>query len=219
MTYNYTSLVAAVAVESGASGTSFQNILPTLIMQAEGLIYRTPGLEFLSTIQVDATGTATPNNREFVLPTVFTVLQSVNRVDGNERPPLDKISREAMDAFYPRAIADSISDVPTKWAPLTDQTILLGPCPGFGVQLVCIGEVTPAPISAANPTTWLSLNLPDLLFAATMIAVTGWQQNFGQQADNPQMAVSWKSVYESLLPGALAQEMRRKYQATGGMAA
>jgi len=218
--YTYTSFKAALAVEAKAdpNGSAFNAILPTVIDQAEGLIYRTPGLEFLATIQTDSTGTTTPNSREFVLPRVFAVLQSVNRVAGNDRPPLTKISREAMDALYPRAVAVDVAAMPTKWAPLTDQTILLGPCPGGAVQLVCVGEVTPAPLSSGNPTTWLSTYLGDLFFAAAMIFMTGYQGNFGAQADNPQMAVSWKAIFETLLPGALGQEMRRKYASTGGMA-
>lgn len=213
MAYNYTTLVEALSIESKipATDASFAAALPTFIRQGEGLIYR--DIPFLSTIVTDTSGTLPANTRQFTLPREFKVLHSINRVDGNERPPLIKISREAMDMLWTRTISESASDVPRNWAPLTDQVVLFGPVAGASVQLVCIGEVTPEPISADNDETWVSLNLPDLLLAACMIGVTGYMRNWGSQADDPKMAVSWREVYERLLGPAKSDEMRRKFNA------
>lgn len=213
MSYTYDSFVEALSVESKipADDASLVAILPTVIMAAEGRIYRDLGL--LATIVSDATGSVTADSRQFVLPRHFVVLHSVNRVDGNERPPLVKVSREALDMLYPSTVSTDINDVPLKWAPLTDQVILVGPVPGATTQLVCIGEAFPAPLAADNDETWLSLWLPDLLLASAMIALTGYMRQYGAQADDPQMATSWKGIYESLLPAAQSQETRRKYEA------
>ena len=133
-----------------------------------------------------------------------------------------KTSREILQALYPSRIASSGMALPSKWAPLTETVaglpvILLGPTPGSALPLECIGTARPANISAANPTTWLWTYLSDFAFAAAMYFMAGYTRNFGSQADDPKLAMSWKMTYDSLKPGAASEEMRRKYQATGGM--
>lgn len=217
---NYSEFVAALVAETNIEATNpgLVAILPTIIDQAEGMIYREPKLLFLSSIVTDDSGFTTASNQQFTLPRVFTILQSVNLVQGNDRVPLEKISREWLQAVYTMRIAGSISDVPAKWAPLTDQIILLGPTPGGTSQLECIGNARPANLSASNPTTWLWTYLADLAFAAAMVFMSGYMRNFGSQADDAKMALSWKGIYDELLPGATTEEMRRKFEATGGLA-
>ncbi len=215
---NYSQFVAALVAETNIEATNagLVAILPTIIDQAEGLIYREPGLHFLSSTVTDETGFTTAGNQRFTLPRVFTILEQVNVVTGNDRPPLEKISREWFQAIYSSRIAASVSDVPAKWAPLTDQIILLGPTPGGTTQLECIGTARPANLSAVNPAPWLWTYLGDLAFAAAMVFISGYMRNFGSQADDKAMALSWKGVYDALLPGATTEENRRKFEATGG---
>lgn len=217
MGFTFDSLVDALVSETNIPEASWPaGMIATVIMQAEGMIYR--DLSFLSTMVSDATGSASANQRQFTLPRHFTVLHSVNRVDGNDRVPLTKVSRQAIDMLHPSTVSGAVSDIPVKWAPLTDQIILLGPVAGATTQLVCVGEVLPETLSASNPETWLSEWLGDLLLAAAMVHASGYMRNFGAQADNPQMAVSWKGVYDALLPAARSDEMRRKYTAMVGAA-
>lgn len=220
---NYTELVTALSVETDIpqTNTGFIAVLPTIIDQAEGMVYREPELDFLSSVVTDDTGFTTPGSQQFTLPRHFTVLQQVNLVNGNDRPPLVKMSREILQALYPSRIASSGMALPSKWAPLTETVaglpvILLGPTPGSALPLECIGTARPANISAANPTTWLWTYLSDFAFAAAMYFMAGYTRNFGSQADDPKLAMSWKMTYDALKPGAAAEETRRKFQATGG---
>jgi hypothetical protein len=215
---NYSEFVAALVAETNIEATNagLVAILPTIIDQTEGMIYREPGLHFLSSTVTDETGFTIANQQRFTLPRVFTILEQVNIVQGNDRPPLEKTSREWLQAIYSSRIAASVTDVPSAWAPLTDQVILLGPTPGGTTQLECIGTARPANLSASNPTTWLWTYLGDLAFAASMVFISGYMRNFGSQADDVKMALSWKAVYDALLPGASTEEMRRKFEATGG---
>src|SRR6185436_10562268 len=165
-----------------ATNTTWIAALPNIITLAEQRIYR--DLDLLATVVTDQ-GNTVVNQRMFTLPQnvgVFKILHDVNLINGTNRTPLDKISRAAMDTLYPNSVT-GLS--PLKWAPLTDQIILLGPSPGGVSTLECIGNVTPEPISSTNTETFLSTELPDLFFAAAMCALTGFQQNWGAQADNP----------------------------------
>ena len=215
---DYPGFVAALVAETNIEATNagLVAILPTIIDQTEGLIYREPTLNFLSSEVTDDTGFCTPGQQLFVLPRHFTVLEQVNLVQGNERPPLRKVGREWLQAVYPRRIANSPSDVPNMWAPMTDASILLGRTPGSAWQMECIGTARPANLAADNPTTWVWTYLGDLCFAAAMTFASGYMRNFGSQADDPKMGISWKGVYDGLLPGASSEEMRRKFEATGG---
>lgn len=218
MGYTYTTFTQALstAINIPLDNAALVAYLPSIIMQAEGRVYREPGLEFLSTMVTDDSGFTTANNRYFTLPQFFTVLHSVNIVQGNQRPPLIKISREALEMIYTATLAGSVTDIPEKWAPFSDQIVMLGPVPGSPVQLECQGEAPPAQLSSGNPNSWIWQNLGDFCFAAAMIAASAYMRNFGAQADDPKMALSWQNVYDGLKPGAVSQETRRKYQSSGG---
>lgn len=216
--YTYPDFVVALVAETNIEATNagLVAILPAIIDQVEGKIYREVSLDFLSSVVTDDTGFTMPGSQLFTLPRHFTILEQVNRVDGNDRVPLDKLSREALQFIWTSRVASGPAAVPVNWAPLTDATIVVGPTPGSTVQLECIGTARPANMSAANPATWLWTNLGDLAFAASMIFMSGYMRNFGSQADDPKMAASWQGVYADLLPGASTEEMRRKFEATGG---
>ena len=71
--------------------------------------------------------------------------------------------------------------------------------------------------TAALPssTTFISLNLPDVMIMASMIYISAYQRNFGRANDDPQMAVTYESQYQSLLKGAAVEEARKKFEAAG----
>ncbi len=221
MSYNYTSFVAALSLELQipVSNAAFQAILPTIIDQAEQTIYR--DLQLLSTIIRDATGVTTPDQRRFTLPTangIFVVLKSVNIINGTSRTPCVKISREVMDALYPDDTGTP-GVTPRYYAPESGDsssfspTILLGPAPVTTLNVECIGNVRPTPLSAVNDTTFLSSQLPDLMLAAAVVSGTGYQRNWGAQADDPKIALSWQDTYKQRLANASGEETMRKYQA------
>ena len=214
MGYNYTTFVEAwrLVAQLPATNSAANTMLPSFIDQGEQRCYR--DLDLINTIISDASGTLTPDQREFTLPTGngrFVVLQDVNLVNGTSRTPLEKCARPVLDMLNPDSASTSGIN-PVRWAPLTDQTIILGPSPPSALALECIGTIRPANLSSGNPNTFLSDNLPDLFFAAVMYFTTGYKQNFGAQADNPEEAVSWNTTYETLLKSASKEEMQRKYQ-------
>lgn len=214
MSFTYDTFVDALRLEAEmpASNTSFNSFIPVIIDQAEQLIYR--DLQLIATTVSDSSGTTTPNQRTFTLPTAsgrFVVLESVAVLNGTDRTPLVKVSREVLDVLWPNSVG-TLGVTPTKWAPLTDQVIILGPSPASALNLECIGTIRPAALSASNQNTFISNYLPDLLMAAAMFYAAAYKQNFGAQADNPKLAISWKDVYDRILTTAQGEEIKRKYQ-------
>lgn len=217
MAYTYASYVTALATEAviSESNAGFVAILPTIIDQAEQQCYR--DLDLIATIVRDSSATTIANNRLLTLPTSsgrFVVVHSMNIGSGSDKTPLTPISRGIADNLWPSDTAVSSSSVPTKYAPLTDQTYLLVPSPGSALTVEVIGTIRPTSLSASNTTTILSSYLPDLFLAAGMYAMSGYMRNWSAQADDPKMAINWQQDYQTRLASANKEEIQRKYQAS-----
>lgn len=219
---NYSAWQVAVTTLMGFNATdpNYISIEPSIIAYAENRISR--DLNLLGTIARDSSGALTANSRFFTLPAAaqtFDVVHTVSVVTpagttpstGGIRTPLTPVSKEFIDLCWPNEVASSAASVPSYFAMLTDQTIIVGPSPGdtFGIEVT--GYADQSPMSAANPVTYIATNLPDLLVAASMIFAAGYMKNYGSQADDPKMAVSWESQYQTLLAGAQSTESRRKF--------
>jgi hypothetical protein len=219
---NYTDLVNTITNLTVISSTdpNFIQIFPQAISYAEDRLYRE--LDLLSTV-TRVTGTLTAGSRNFTLPQTsgyilvtngFNVITPATQTNPEEgtRVPLTPTSRDYLDNVWPSSTG---STTPTEYAMITDQTIVLGPWPDANYTIEVIGVVQPAPLSATNPTTFLSLYLPDLLTAAVMIFMVGYQRDWGAQTDDPTQAQSWEAQYGKLFASANVFEVRKKYESGG----
>lgn len=218
MSQTYDQWVAFLARETviDATDPDFLGILPACIDYAEQRIYRE--LDLLATVTRQS-GTLTIGTRTFNLPTAsgrFVVTNGFNVItpssqtvpDSGTRNALVAVSRDVLDVFWPSTTG---AGLPTQYAMITDQQIIVGPAPDATYTIECIGTIRPTPLSAANTTTFLTLYLTDLFDAASMVFMTGYQKNWGAQADDPKMAVSWESQYQTLFSSANVEEMRKRY--------
>ncbi len=219
MSYTYSSLVTAVAnaLTVDLGDADFVALVPTIFDDAEQRLYRE--LDLVS-VSVAANGTMVANSRYFTLPTTtgtdtihFIVVDAINVFDAaNYRHPMKPASREAVDCFWPSDAAPATSAIPTLFARVDDTRVLVGPAPGTAWNAEVIGTIRPAPISAANPTTFLSLYLDDLLFKCIMADANGvLLKNYGVQSSDPAQAVSWESVFQLALASAKTEELRKRY--------
>lgn len=196
----------------------FVAALPNIIDDAEQRCYR--DLDLLATINRDSTGMLTAGNRNFTYPSPFVVTEDINVItpagtvdpESGTRNSLLPASKEMLDVLFPSAIASSI---PQYFAMITQSTIIVGPWPDASYQVEIVGTIRPAPISLSNQTTFLSLNLPDLFLAASLIFGAGYQKNFSEMGDQPQSLSSWEAHYQMLLKSALTEETRKKFSSEG----
>lgn len=224
MSYTYATYQTALAelMVTATSAADFVAILPSIIDYAEQRCYR--DLDLLSTVVRDSSTNLTANARAFTLPTSlgrFVVINGVNVVTpvatttaNGTRNPLVPTSRDVLDLLWPSEAAASASTVPTLFAMITDQQIIVGPPPGAAFNVEIIGTIRPTALSASNTTTSLSTYLPDLFLAASMIFASGYQKNFGGQSDDPKMSASWEQQYGTLLASANAEEFRKRFQSS-----
>lgn len=208
-----TTLANMLVIEE--DNADFQQVIPSIISDAEQRCYRE--LDLLSTIVRNTSGTLTANSRDFTFPVHIVVLESLNLFTNvgttTGRRPLTPVSREWMDMVWPDEVACECAGVeyPQYYAMITDQQIIVGPPPIAAYTMEVVGTVRPTPLSAANTTTYLSLYLPDLFLAASMVFGYGYIKDFGAATDDPRGSVTWESHYQTLFTSANTEENRKKY--------
>jgi hypothetical protein len=214
-----TSLANMLVVQT--TDSRFVTALPNIIDDAEQRIYR--DLDMLNTVTRDASAAFSSGNRNFNLPTAnqtFVVMEDINIItpagttnpESGTRNPLVPASKEVLDFLFPSSIG---SAVPVYFAPITQNSIIVGPWPDKAYQVEVVGTFRPAPLSVSNTTSLLSVYLPDLFLAAAMVFGAAEQKNFGAMSDDPKAAVSWEAHYSTLLQSAQTEEMRKKFVAQG----
>ncbi len=216
---NYSQYVTQIATLAVVEETdpAFVIILPQMITYAENRMYR--DLDFLFTSVSNTSYACTIGTRSIIVPTgTFVVPEQINLItpagtsnpDNGTRVPLLPTTKEFLDAVY----GDSQSKaLPKYFAVFDDYNFLLGPYPDAAYQVEIVGTIRPNSLSSGNPTTFISLYLPDLFIMASMIYASGYQRNFGRANDDPQMAVTYESQYQALLKGAMMEENRKKFEA------
>ena len=224
MSLNYTTYVAQIANIMTVTSTTaqFQTMLPGMIDYAEQRIYRE--LDLLNTVVRDASSGTVSGVRDFTLPITsqgkFVTVQGINLFSPagttaatGSRSALQPVSRDFLEATY--GSGNIGSGQPVYFAMINQWTVILGPWPNGAYRLEVVGTIRPTPLSDTNTTTFLTEYLPDLFIAASMIYASGYQRDFGSQADNPQQSQSWESQYERLFASANGEEMRKKFSGPG----
>lgn len=223
---NYTSLLDQVAnmMPIQTTDPGFITLIPAMIEYAEGRIYR--DLDPLRVQVTDSTTLASSGDRNFTvpgssisaLPGSYIIVDNINIITPSSmtaatgsRVQLTPVSREFLDIAYPSG--QNATGTPEFWAMASDTQIIFGPSPDLPYPVEVIGVQRPTPLSASNSSTFLTQYIPDVMFAACMIYVSGFMRDFGGQgADNPQMGVSWETQYKQLFQSAQVEQFRSKYQ-------
>lgn len=201
----------------------FQANLPTTIAYVDGRLTRE--LDLMAANVTDATGSTTASNRTFTLPTTygtFLIISDMNIITpastapaSGTRTPLIPASQAVLDTLYGSTTG---AGVPQYYSWVTQDTttadqpkVIFAPWPDNTYRVEVVGRVQPAALSASNPTTWLSINLPELYITCGMIQISGFMRNYGAQADDPQMPNSWESQYQRLLQSAQTYQARARF--------
>lgn len=203
---------------------SFTAATPNFVNNAELRIYRE--LDFLAASGQNTSRVTAIGNAEIDLssmtgqtisggtPVAFpypVVVQSVAALVGTTWVPFQLVSQEFLDLVWPQS---SLTATPVAgqafYTMFDNSTVKVAPTPNASYTLRITGEWRPAPMSAANPRTWLGDNASDILFCAVMVEAMGYQRSFGATADDPRAAISWEKRYQDSKATAMAEEAVRK---------
>lgn len=219
LTYStFTTQIATLAVVDPANA-DFLTVLPMAITYAENRMYRDLDLNQTS---VSITGySLSAGSRLISVPAgtlvvteQLNIITPVGTIDPNAgvRTPLLPVTKEFLDATF----GDSTyRTAPKYFVPFDDNVFLVGPYPDQNYSVELVGTARPASLSGTNTTTFLSTYFPDLMVMAAMIYISGYQRNFGKQSDDPTMAVSYETQYQTLLKAAKEEEERKTFKGPG----
>jgi hypothetical protein len=228
-TTSYKTQIATMAVVD-ETDPAFLVVLPQMITYAENRICR--DLDFLFTSVANSSYTIGLNSRTITVPSAnfypsengtLVVCEQINVLtpagatnpDSATRVPLTPVTKEFLDAVYG---SSSVTGTPKYFCPFGDgesaYTFLVGPYSNATYYVEIIGTYRPASMSSTNPTTFISINLPDLFIMASMIYISAYQRNFSSAMGNdPQMPVTYETQYQTLLKNAITEENRKKFEA------
>lgn len=210
MTYTqYVTRLMAMAQEIQGE-IDFATVVPSAIESAEDRCYR--DLNLLATVVRDSSSSATANSRTFTLPSASGRFVSIDGINvytpvssTTTRNPVMPVSRDFIDLAWPTETAASATTIPKTFAMITDQIIIFGPPPGAAFTVEIVGRIRPTAISSSNTTTFLSLYLPELFLAASLVEVA----NFNKTA-LPALP-TLEGRYQTLLSSTSAEEARRRF--------
>jgi len=228
-TTSYVTQISTMAVVDPAN-TAFLAILPQAITYAENRICR--DLDFLFTSVSNSSYSVSSGSRTITVPSAnfypsengtLVVCEQINLLtpsgatdpDSAIRVPLLPVTKEFLDVVYG---SSSSTGQPKYFCPFGDgesnYTFLVGPYADQSYYVEIVGTYRPASLSVSNPTTFISLYLPDLMIMASMIYISAYQRNFSSASGNdPQMPVTYETQYQTLLRSAVAEENRKKQEA------
>jgi len=202
---------------------NFIQAMPSIIDDSEQRMYRE--LDLLNTVFRDSSVALSAGNRNFTEATSttngpFLVTQEINVItpagttnpDAGTRNPLLPSTKEMLDFLYPSATG---SGIPQFYAPINQNSFVMGPWPDAAYTVEVVGTQRPAPLSASNTTTLLSTYFPDLFLAAGLAIGFGYLQNYGAASDDPKSGLSWETKYQNQMKSAITEEARKRFQAQG----
>src|SRR5882724_12097246 len=144
--------------------------MPSIIDDSEQRMYRE--LDLLNTVFRDSSVALSVGNRNFTEATSttngpFLVTQEMNVISPagtfdpelGTRNPLLPSTKEVLDFLYPNATG---SGVPQYFAPINQNSFIVGPWPDAAYTVEVVGTQRPAPLSASSTTTLLSTYFPDV---------------------------------------------------------
>jgi hypothetical protein len=197
--------------------------LTSIIDFAEQQTYR--DLDLLNTVFTDSSVSLTAGLRSFTEATSttngpFLVTQEINVITpaGTTNPelgtrnPLLPATKEMLDFLYPSSAG---AGVPRYYAPINQNTFVVGPWPDQNYTVEVVGTQRPAPLSPTNTTTLLSVYFPDVFLNASLAYGAGYLKNFGAAQDDPQSGLTWKQLYDKGLQSSVTEEARKRFQGAG----
>lgn len=205
-------------------GALFEAQFPQATSYAENRIYRE--IPMLAQRRADASLSTSSGDRTLDMsalsPPVLVVEQvslitpaSTSNPALGTRVPYASVSLDFINMVWPvqaTTQAPSLAWQGGRYFALQDAyTVVLAPTPDGVYFAEITGLFSPTPISAGNPSTYLSEVYPELLEAGCLVFLTGaLTRNFGAQADEPKSAVSWEAQFRTLLQAAQGEERRRR---------
>jgi hypothetical protein len=199
---------------------AFNIIIPQMLNYAELRIQR--DLDILPSLTSNTYTLQAGKNLLQISSNDFVTIQDICILNGTLTSPLVATTKEFIQNVYGNS---AFTDQPGYFAMYggdqgtggnTYNNILFGPYASVTYTIQINGTqrlptlYQNATAALANTgTTFISTYYPDLLIMASMVYISAYQRNFGRMSDDPSMAQSYESQYQTLLKQATVEEDRK----------
>jgi len=196
----YDELVTNIRNYTEVGANVFTNaVINTFITMAENQILREIDLDVF---KVESTAALTPGNKFLGAPSgILTHRYLIVSVGGNQ-VFLNFRDTSFMKEFWPDGTETGVPKYYSVW---NQNTFYVAPTPdaAYAVELGYISR--PAQLSSTNPTTWVSLNAPEVLLYACLIQAYSYTKGPGDLLNY------FKGAYKEALQGlGIEQQGRRR---------
>lgn len=234
MTYDELNIYLLILTARASAANNYQppsadftNMLPMAINYGEDRCYR--DLVMLATRTQDSSLTCSGDTRsldltqmttQVIVPEGLSLITPVGAIPAlGTQLPFFNAELSVIDVCWPTEsdVVDP-SDVEAterRWAMKDAQTIVVSPTPDASYPVLITGLFRPTAISSTNQSTYLSTTYAGMFLSACMIFMTGYLRNYGAQADQPKMGVSWETQYELQKEQCILEEQRRRGRGIG----
>lgn len=201
--------------------TDMATLMPRAIEYATNRICR--DMILLAQRKSDSTLTFSSGSRTLDLSTLSPaclVVEGVAAITPVGRQPaagtrwqFDPVSLDTIDFIWPTeaTTADPGTVDQRGWCLKDDHTVVVEPTPDAAYVAEITGIFALPYINVTSPTSdYITNTYPELFLAAGMIWWSGYERDYGSQAEDPKLAQSWEQQYGLLLKPAKDEENRRR---------
>ena len=190
--FTYTQLNILIPQYAERTDSAFASQVPTFIALAENRIATDMKQQgFQSVVSGNLPLTPSMEKPSFWRETIsFTFTDATGA-----RTPLFLRPLEYLRNYWPN---DTLTDTPKFYADYNATHFIFAPTPSAALAFELVYYARLQPLSDSNDSNWMTLNVPQALFAACMVEACRFVKNQGRQA-------TWEDMYQ-LSSGAIKSE-------------
>jgi hypothetical protein len=174
--YTYSNLLTLIPQWAERQDTAFAAQVPTFISLAENRIATEMKQQGFQSV---VTGTL-PVTSVMEKPAFWKETISFNYTTATgERMPLFLRTLEYLRNYWPN---DTLTDTPKYYADYNITHFLFAPTPASALAFELVYYARLQPLTATNDSNWMTLNIPQALFAACMVEACIFSKNPARQA-------------------------------------
>lgn len=200
---NYTTLVTNIKNFIEDDSAEFETSIPTIITQAERLIFqRAPNLPCYRNI---ATGTLTAGTTDYTIATA-RMIRNVSIVVSNERTFLNHRVDSYLHDYWKNSSTQAQPEIyATKQATTSGVIITLAPTPNSNYTYFVDFIKPETGLSSSNSNNWVGDNAENVLLSACLYEASAFLKA-------PETLATYKTQFDEAIT-LLGEEMKRNYQA------
>lgn len=195
----YDQLVTNIRNYTEVDANVFSNsVINTFITMAENRILRDIDLDVF---KLEDTGNLTKGNRFLGAPSGILTHRYLMLVVSGERIFLDFRDQSFMREYWPDYTEEGVPKYYSVW---DQNTFSVAPTPNQNYQVQMGYIYRPAQLSPITPTTWISINAPEVLLYACLI------QAYSYTKGPPEMLQYFENSYKQAVDGLGVEQVGRR---------